>query len=182
MMEHILVVDPRNYIAKEILGDGTEVIIRAIRPGDKTNLLEAFKELDRESVYRRFFSPKKELTEGELKQLTDVDFSSVIALIATTETSEGEALIAGGRYAVDDPRSPRSAELAFLTGKAHRGRGIASILLKHLTCLAKDAGLERFEADVLAQNQPMLAVFKRSGLAMQQKREGGVMHVTLALD
>jgi RimJ/RimL family protein N-acetyltransferase len=176
------VVDPRNYHAKEVLSDGTEIMVRAIRPEDRASLIEAFQGLDREAVYRRFFSPKKELTEGELKQLTDVDFANVIALVTTTQTSEGETLIAGGRYAVDDPKNPRSAELAFLTGEAYRGRGIASILLKHLTRLAKDAGLKRFEAEVLAQNQPMLAVFKKSGLAIRQKREGDVVHVTLALD
>jgi RimJ/RimL family protein N-acetyltransferase len=176
------VVDPRNYHAKEVLSDGTEIMVRAIRPEDRASLIEAFQGLDREAVYRRFFSPKKELTEGELKQLTDVDFANVIALVTTTQTSEGETLIAGGRYAVDDPKNPRSAELAFLTGEAYRGRGIASILLKHLTRLAKDAGLKRFEAEVLAQNQPMLTVFKKSGLAIRQKREGDVVHVTLALD
>jgi RimJ/RimL family protein N-acetyltransferase len=176
------VVEPRNYIAKEVLGDGTEITIRAIRPEDKTNLLEAFKELDRESVYRRFFSPKKELSDAELKGLTEVDFANVVALVATTKTGKGEALIGGGRYAVDDPKGPRSGELAFLTGEAYRGRGIAGILLQHLTRLAKDAGLELFEADLLEQNLPMLAVFKRSRLPMRHTREGGVIHVMLSLE
>jgi RimJ/RimL family protein N-acetyltransferase len=174
--------DPRNYTAKDVLGDGTEVAIRAIAPEDRASVLEAFEGLDREAVYRRFFSPKKELTDAELKGLTEVDFADVVALVATVKTSKGELLIGGGRYAVDEPESLRSAELAFLTGEAYRGRGIASILLKHLTRLAKDAGLERFEAEVLAQNQPMLAVFKRSGLPMRQSREGATVHVTLSLD
>jgi RimJ/RimL family protein N-acetyltransferase len=176
------VVDPRNYIAKEFLRDGTDVTIRAIRPEDRTKLLEAFKELDRDSVYRRFFSPKKELTDGELKTLTEVDFANVVALVASVKTNKGDMLIGGGRYAVDNPKNPRGAELAFLTAEAYRGRGLAGILLKHLSRLAKDAGLQRFEADVLAQNAPMLAVFNRSGLALQQKQDGSVMHVTLSLD
>jgi len=36
-------------------------------------------------------------------------------------------------------------------------------------------------ADVLAHNQPMLAVFRRSGLAMTQQREASVVHVRLAI-
>jgi RimJ/RimL family protein N-acetyltransferase len=175
-------IDSRTYLAKEILGDGTEIIIRAIRPQDRASVLEAFKGLDREAVYRRFFSPKKELTDTELKGLTDVDFANVVALVATLKTSKGETLIAGGRYAVEDREGPRSAELAFLTGEAYRGRGVAGLLLKHLTKLAEDAGLERLEAEVLAENRPMLAVFKRSGLPMRQAREGSVFHVTLSLD
>jgi hypothetical protein len=34
---------------------------------------------------------------------------------------------------------------------------------------------------VLAGNQPMLTVFRRSGLPMQQRSHGGVVHVTLSL-
>jgi hypothetical protein len=49
-------IDPRNYVAYESLKDGTEVTIRAIRRDDKSHLREAFKNLDRESIYRRFFT------------------------------------------------------------------------------------------------------------------------------
>ena len=76
---------------------------------------------------------------------------------------------------------PQSAELAFLTAADYRGRGIASLLLRHLALLAQAAGLSRFVADVLADNEPMLNVFRRSGLAMTQSREGNVIHVTLTL-
>ena len=38
-----------------------------------------------DSVYRRFFSPKKDLTAAELEQLTDVDFSQVVALVVTKQ-------------------------------------------------------------------------------------------------
>ena len=51
-------MDPRTYTAGEVLKDGTAVTIRAIQRGDKSRLLAAFKSLDRESVYRRFFSPR----------------------------------------------------------------------------------------------------------------------------
>ena len=174
--------DPRDYLAHDVLNDGTEVTVRAIRREDRTNVLESFKGLDREAVYRRFFSPKKELSDAELKQLTEVDFSHVVALVVTTKAGKGETLIGGGRYALEDAESPRSAELAFLTAEDYRRRGIAGLLLKHLKRLAEDAGVAQFEADVLAQNQPMIAVFKRSGLPMRQRRDGSVLHVTLSFD
>ena len=85
-------MDPRNYTASEVLKDGTVVTIRAIRREDKGRLLQAFKNLDRESVYRRFFSPKKELSDSELDQLTDVDFSQVVALMVATQGADGEGL------------------------------------------------------------------------------------------
>ena len=82
-------MDPQNYTASETLKDGTPVTIRAIRHDDGNTILNAFKNLDRESVYRRFFSPKKDLTDAELEQLTDVDFSQVVALVVTTQGRGG---------------------------------------------------------------------------------------------
>ncbi len=175
-------IDPSTYLAKETLKDGTEVTVRAIRREDSGSILESFKTLDREAIYRRFFSPKKELSDAELKQLTDVDFSRVVALVVTRGTSEGETLIGGARYAAEGPETSRTAELAFVTGKDYRGRGIASLLLRHLTRLAQEAGVSRFEANVLADNHPMLVVFRSSGLPMRQRRDGSVIHVTLELE
>lgn len=175
-------VDFSNYLARERLKDGTEVTVRAIRPEDGPAILEAFRELDAESIYRRFFSPKKELSDAELAQLTDVDCRRVTALVVTTEQEGVEILLGGGRLATEGGDQPQSAELAFLTAGAHRGRGIASLLLRHLTRLGREAGLSRLEADVLGENQAMLNVFRRSGLPLAQRREGSVVHVTLALE
>jgi RimJ/RimL family protein N-acetyltransferase len=170
-----------NYSALETLKDGTEVTVRAIRPEDGPAILEAFRALDAESIYRRFFSPKKELSDAELKQLTGVDFHSVMALVVTALEDGAENLLGGGRLATAGGDQPQSAELAFLTAGAQRGRGIASLLLRHLTRLGREAGLSRLEAEVLAENQAMLNVFRRSGLPFAQRREGNVVHVTLAL-
>jgi hypothetical protein len=51
--------DPRNYYVQETLKDGTPVTIRAIRKDDKEGIHNAFRALDREAVYRRFFALKQ---------------------------------------------------------------------------------------------------------------------------
>ena len=173
-------MDARNYAASETLKDGTAVTVRAIRPGDAGAILQAFRGLDRESVYRRFFSPKKDLSPDELEKLTDVDFSRVMALVVSKATESGEVLIGGGRYATDGSASG-AAEIAFMTAGDYRGLGIASLILTHLGRVAREAGVERFEAEVLAENQPMLAVFRRSGLPLNIVRDDSTLHVTLSL-
>ena len=178
-MKGLLMADPRNYYAQETLKDGTPVTIRAIRKDDKESILDAFRALDREAVYRRFFSPKEDLTDAELEQVTDVDFRQVVALVATVSQADGEEIVIGdGRYAAE---KPERAELAFIIAEPYRERGIASLLLRHLARIALDAGLSAFEADVLAYNAPMLAVFQRSGLPICRRREGDIIHVTLSL-
>jgi GNAT superfamily N-acetyltransferase len=175
-----MAMDARSYAASETLKDGTPVAIRAIGHGDASTILKAFRSLDRESVYRRFFSPKKDLSPAELEQLTDVDFNRVMALVVTKATEHGEVLIGGGRYATDDPASG-AAEIAFMTDGNYRGLGIASLILKHLAVIAREADISRFDGVVLAENQRMLAVFRGSGLPMQLRRDGSVIHVALGL-
>jgi RimJ/RimL family protein N-acetyltransferase len=172
--------DLSNYCVHETLKDGTKVLVRAIRPDDGARVLEAFNELDRDTIYRRFFELKKELSADELKSVIDVDFDKVCSLVVTNENDE--SLIAEARFAVAPRVVPKSAEIAFLTGKAYRGRGIAGLLLRHLARLAKRQGISRFEADVLSDNRAMLSVLCSSGLPTQQTRDGNIVHLTLLLD
>ena len=103
------------------------------------------------------------------------------ALVVTTQRNGAETLLGGGRYAVEAGDRPQRAELAFLTAEAYRGRGAARLVLRHLVVLAREARLASLEADVLAENQSMMNVFRRSGLPMVQRRDGNVVHVTLWL-
>jgi RimJ/RimL family protein N-acetyltransferase len=41
--------------------------------------------------------------------------------------------------------------------------------------------ISRLEADVLPENEPMLRVFRRSGLPIKESEEDGAIHLTLAL-
>ena len=173
----------RNYSATHVLRNGTAILIRAVRSGDKMLFRAAFHNLDRDSIYTRFMGFKKDLTEAELEQATNVDFDRVVALVATVGSGDAETIIAGARYVTDAGPAPHShAEIAFLVEEDSQGQGIASYLLGHLIRIARAKGLSRFYADVLANNRAMLTVFERSGLPMQKKQFQDVIHVTLSLE
>ncbi len=53
--------------------------------------------------------------------------------------------------------------------------------MTHLLVIARDHGIEQFEAEVLAQNAKMLGVFSRIGLPMSKTLIQGVYHVKLTL-
>ena len=172
-MNHI-----REFSIADVLRDGTRVKIRAIRPDDKDRLLQAFRLLEKESVYTRFFSPRNDVSDVELNRAVNVDFDDHVAIVVTIDSGREEIIIASGRYV---RTTEQSAEVAFVVEEDYQGRGIASRLLRHLAAIAKRRGIVCFEANVLAQNTPMLAVFKRCGFAMKQTREGGEIHLTLSL-
>lgn len=176
-------IEAHSYAVADQLKDGTPVTVRAIRVDDGGAVLSAFDHLDQESVYTRFFRFKKSLSETDLRQITDVDFDRVVALVVAEGDPDHEKLIGGGRYFCDNQSaSPRTAELAFITDNEHRGLGIARLLLKHLTRIGRAKSVERFEALVLADNRAMIAVFNRSGLKTEVRREGDLVHVTLFLE
>lgn len=174
-------MDAADFRVAEVLRNGLAVTIRAIRPGDKLGVADAFSNLEAESVQTRFFGPKASLSEQELKAATEVDFEDVVALVVAIETDGGETIIGGGRYLAFDAPGGRSAEIAFLVEEDFAGLGIAGRLLKHLTAIARAKGVARFVAEVLRQNASMLRVFDRSGLPMTLTREDDTIHVTLSL-
>ena len=174
--------DLANYHKTETLKNGTAVVVRTIRSGDKERISEAFRNLETESIYTRFFHHKKTLTDQELKVATEIDFETVVALVVTIGEGENETIIGGGRYMVlDDADVQRSAEVAFTVEEDYHGQGMASILLRHLAAIAHKKGVPRFEAEVLSENIGMLAVFSRSGFPSKEEVQGGTVHVTLAL-
>ena len=56
-----------------VLRDGSEVLIRPVRPGDAELLAEGFERLSPESRRLRFLTAKDVLRPAELRYLTDVD-------------------------------------------------------------------------------------------------------------
>ena len=64
------------------LRDGTLVRIRPVVPDDKGHIVEGFRRLSPESRYRRFMAPLAELSEEQLRQLTEIDYDDHYALIA----------------------------------------------------------------------------------------------------
>jgi len=175
-------IDAANYDQVETLKNGTTVRIRSIRADDKDRVFEAFRNLETESIYTRFFHYKKGLSDKELKRITEVDFETVVALVVTVGEGMNEVIIGGGRYALFDASSPlRTAEVAFTVEEDYHGQGIAGSLLRHLAHIAREKGVIQFEAEVLPENQAMLAVFSRSGLPVKRKAEEGTLHVTLSL-
>ena len=108
----------------------------------------------------------------------NVDFVSHVALIALVTEDSRAVTVGGGRYIVV---RPGQAEVAFAVVDKYVGKGIGTILMRHLTKIARQARLRELVADVLPDNRRMLKVFQKCGLPMATRREAGNVHVTLQL-
>ena len=167
-----------DYAAIELLRNGRRVEIRALRPEDQANLVRAVDQIGAESLYRRFFGPRREFTEQEIAFHVNVDFIRHVALIAVMEEGGRPVIVGGGRYVVVQPGL---AEMAFAVTDEHQGQGIGRALMHHLAAIAREAGVKELVADVLPYNIPMLKVFRESGHEISIRRWQGVVHVTLQL-
>ena len=176
-------IDARHFEITDTLKDGTPVTIRAIQPNDKKLIKEAFKNLEPETIYKRFFRFKSELTEDELKRINKFDFETNVALVVTVGKKDREIIIGGAQYYVlgNTPDALTQAEVAFTVEEDYQGQGMGSRLLKQLIRIAREKGVDQFVAKVLPQNKAMLAVFAHSGLPVKHKYDGGFISVTISL-
>ena len=171
-------MNPEHFSQHVLLRDGRPSLVRAIRPDDKQRLLDGFHRLKGKSVYFRFFSAKKELTEKELRYYTEVDFEHHVAIVSTIINDKKEQIIGVGRYVeFTDNDTERAAELAFAVDDEHQNLGVGTTLFEHLVTIAQNNGITSLDADVLLDNRNMLDIFEHSGFELHKTTRGGVMHI-----
>jgi RimJ/RimL family protein N-acetyltransferase len=166
------------YSAIEKLRDGRSVVIRALKPEDRSAMLSAVGRVSSQSLYRRFFGPKRGFSETEVDFFVNVDFVNHVALVASVDERGKNTIIGAGRYIVTDPGT---AEVAFAIVDEYQGQGIGTALLRHLVLIARESGLEQLVAEVLPENAPMLALFRKSGFVSSKSGGAGAVHVALDL-
>ena len=173
------VLEAAEYSAIDSLRGGAPLEIRALKPGDREDLIAAVGQISTQSLYRRFFAVRRHFTEREIASFVDVDFVGHVALVACVKESGHSVIVGGSRYVVTQPAT---AEVAFAVIDRYQGLGVGTNLLRHLIAIARAAGIRELIADVLADNRSMLHVFESSGLRLTTTREADVIHIKLRID
>lgn len=171
--------NPASYRVEDTVRDGGAIVIRAIRPDDKERLREHARGLSSESVYHRFMAYKRELSDEDLRRFTELDFDQHVGIVAIVSEEGREHIVGIGRYF---RTLKERGEAAFSVIDKHQGRGIGTLLLVHLSRIARRKGIREFEADVLGDNVHMLDVIAASGFKVQATHEQGVVHLLMRID
>ena len=154
------------------LRDGTRVEIRHIQPDDKARLAVAHGRLSEETIRRRFLAAKPHFSAAELRYLTEVDGVRHVALVAVL-ADDPDTLIAVGRYVVL-PDAPDTAELAVVVGDPFQGQGLGRRLTELLADEARERGVRRFAATMLADNRAALRLMQTFARRLERRGDGPV--------
>jgi GNAT superfamily N-acetyltransferase len=160
------------------VGDGRAVLIGPLHPSDRGRFLDGMGRASQESFYKRFMTPIPRLTSKQIAYLMGVDHHDHEALLAVDEDS-GEA-VAIGRF-VRDAERPACAEAAILVIDDWHGLGLGKALTRALSDRARELGIDRFEATMLTDNKPMLAVLRDLGEVRTRLVDGSTLFVEVDL-
>jgi acetate---CoA ligase (ADP-forming) len=155
-----------------LLRDGSTLRLQAPTPADFDDIKAFYDGLSPESRYLRFHG----FGRTDAVARADAEASGVDRL-ALIGRHDGGVVAAAG---FDGLREPGVAEVAFAVADDDQGRGIGTRMLEQLAEIAAERGIHRFDAEVMANNGPMLGVFEHAGFAA--RRRGSFGEVTVSLD
>jgi len=143
------------------LRNGAAAVIRPATAADAPAIQALVRGLSPTSRYSRFFSGIQELSPEWLARFSQARPRQDVSLLATVVRDGAEVLVGMGQYSVDP--YPQRCEFAVVVTDAWQGTGIGQRLLHNLECVARAAGIERIEGEVLTHNSTMLGLTHARG-------------------
>jgi acyl-CoA hydrolase/RimJ/RimL family protein N-acetyltransferase len=162
------------------LRDGRPVLVRPTRTTDAGRLQDLFFRMGDDDVRTRFFRRLRSLTDEMAQHLCSVGYEAEMAFAAVVGERESERIVGASSYFVDPATG--FADVAYMVDPDWQRTGLGSLLQARTIEYARGHGVRGFTADVLTDNLPMLAVFRRSGLRMESRVDSGTFELTLHLD
>ena len=156
------------------LRDGRRVSLRRLDADDAEAVAILYQRLTDHDRHYRFFT----LNPVRLDQLVGKMIEPGNGQCALGAFA-GDRLIGVANYTVSDDETV--ADIAIVVAHEYHSVGVGAALLKHLAQIARADGIRHFEADVLADNDPMLVVLFDFGWPSGRLNHGSVLHLNIEL-
>jgi len=143
------------------LRDGRAVHIRAVRPADEAEILQAFGRLSAEARYMRFMHSVREPNIERLRKTLASFPEKGIGIVATVPADDGIDVVGSAIFVITSDQT--SCEFAITVASGFGGVGLATALMRALIGSAKQRGIKEMDGFVLAANKPMLHLARRLG-------------------
>ncbi len=160
---------PSEYTTEYVMQNGKKAILRAIKPEDEMMEKEMFSNFSERTQRFRFFQLIKDISHEQLVRYTQIDYDREIAIIAEIE-EDGKKKMAGVVRLIADQYN-ETAEFAIVVADPWQNLGLGNKFTDYIHEIAKERGIQKITANILATNHIMLHMFKTRGFKMEKQED-----------
>ena len=166
---------PEEYVRTEKMQDGTEILLRPIKPEDEPLWLEMIGECSKESLYSRFRYFFHWETHEVATRYCYIDYDREIAIVAEI-TEEGKRHLVGVGRLIADP-DHETVEYAILIVDAWQHKDLGNKITDFCLEIARKWNLKKITAQTTTDNQRMISVFQKRGFKISINAQDSTVEV-----
>ena len=170
---------PEKYVKPTVLQDGTEVLLRPIKPEDEPLWLEMLGCCSKESLYSRFRYFFHWETHEVATRYCYIDYDREIAIVAEIIENGQKKLIGVGRLVADPDHE--TVEYAILVVDAWQQKDLGNIITDFCLEVAENGKLKKIVAQTTTDNKRMISVFQKRGFEVKINNQDSTVDVVKVL-
>lgn len=151
---------------REVLRDGSRVTIRLLHKEDAALERDFIKRLSQESRRMRFLGQIGEPGDALIHGLTELDYQHEMAFVALVHEGGKTRAIGVSRYSLAPDGT--SCECAVTVSDEWQGKGLGTLLMRHLIDIARQRGIRSMFSMDAAGNSRMHELARDLGFTREQ--------------
>lgn len=170
---------PEEYVSSIKMKDGTNIILRPIKPEDEPMWFDLLGSCSRESIYARFRYFFRWQTHEVASRYCFIDYDREIAIVAEVNEGGKRKLLGVGRLVADPDHE--TVEYAVLVCDEWQNKGLGSILTDYCLGISKKWKLKHIVAQTTSDNLRMISVFQKRGFKITPDLESSLVDADKSL-
>ncbi|MCD4655896.1 GNAT family N-acetyltransferase, partial [bacterium] len=166
---------PEQYTSKRKLRDGTDVLLRPIKPEDKPMWLDLLGSCSKKSIYSRFRFFFNWSTHEVATRYCYIDYDREMAIVSEV-VEDGVRKLTGVGRLVADP-DLETVEYAVLLSDRWQNKGLGGMITDTCLEIAQEWGMKKVYAQTTTDNPRMVHLFKNRDFSLNYPPEGSVVDV-----
>ena len=162
--EHLAIRPYPRELEEALELPGLKLVLRPIRPEDASAYAELIERTGAQDLRMRFFTLVRRLPANDLARYTQIDYDREMAFVAAAQDGGGKLLGEARVYTYPDGAT---AEFALLVRSDLQRRGLGRVLLEKAIAYSRARGTAVLIGQIRADNEPMLALARRCGMAVE---------------
>ena len=164
---------PEEYTSSRKLPDGTEILLRPIKPEDEPMWLKLLGSCSKESIYNRFRFFFNWSTHEVATRYCYIDYDRELAIVSEVIEDGVKKLTGVGRLVADPDLE--TVEYAVLLSDPWQNRGLGGMITDVCLDIAKDWGMKKIYAQTTTDNPRMVHLFKSRDFKLNYPAGGSVV-------